>query len=75
MPMSIVDLQRRQPGTRADELLDGLQAAVAQDERVSWNETGHARLRIGGELENVRATLAARLDSPGEDWAEHIAIL
>ena len=74
MPM-IVDLQRRQPGTRADELLDGLQAAVPQDERVSWNETGHARLHIGGELEDARAVLMARLDELGEDWAEHIAIL
>jgi hypothetical protein len=71
----IVDLQRRQPGRRADELLEGLQAAVAQDERVFWNETGHARLRIGGELEDARAALAVRLDELGEDWAEHIAIL
>ena len=74
MPM-IVDLQRRRPGRRADELLDGLQAAVAQDERVCWNETGHARLHIAGELEDARAALAARLDELGEDWAEHIAIL
>jgi hypothetical protein len=74
MPM-IVDLQRRQPGRRADELLERLQAAVAQDERVSWNETGHARLRIGGEIEDARAALAVRLDELGEDWAEHIAIL
>jgi hypothetical protein len=74
MPM-IVDLQRRQPGRRADELLDGLQAAVAQPERVSWNETGHARLQIGGEPEDARAALAARLDELGDDWAEHIAIL
>jgi hypothetical protein len=74
MPM-LVDLQRRQSGRRADELLDGLQAAVAQDERVSWNETGHARLHIGGELEDARATLVARLDELGEDWPEHIAVL
>ena len=74
MPM-IVDLQRRQPGRRADELLDGLQAEVAQDERVIWNESGHARLQIGGELEDARSTLAARLDQLGEDWVEHIAIL
>jgi hypothetical protein len=32
--MSIIDLQRRQPGPRADELLDALQAAVAKHERV-----------------------------------------
>jgi len=74
MPM-LVDLQRRQPGRRADELLDGLQAAVAQDERVSWNETGHARLHIGGELADVRAALVVRLDELGEDWPEHIAVL
>jgi hypothetical protein len=74
MPM-LVDLQRRQPGRRADELLDGLQAAVAHDKRVSWNETAHARLHIGGELEDARAALMVRLDELGEDWAEHIAIL
>jgi hypothetical protein len=74
MPM-IVDLQRRQPGRRADELLDGLQAAVAQEQRVVWNETGHARVQIGGELEDARAALAVRLDALGDDWAEHIAIL
>ena len=71
----IVDLQRRQQGTRADELLEGLQAAVAQGERVSWNESGHARLPVGGEPEDARAALAARLDELGEDWANHIAIL
>jgi hypothetical protein len=75
MPMTIVDLQRRQPGTRADELLNELQAAVAQDERVCWNDTGHARLRIGGHLENARATLAARLNELADDWSKHIAIL
>jgi hypothetical protein len=75
MPMSIVDLQRRQPGSRADELLDALQAGIAPGERVGWDKTGHARLRIGGELEDVRATLAARLDQLGGDWVDHIAIL
>jgi hypothetical protein len=74
MPM-LVDLQRRQPGRRADELLDGLQAAAAQDERAFWNETGHARLHVGGEFEDARVAVAARLDELGEDWAEHIAIL
>jgi hypothetical protein len=74
MPM-LIDLQRRQLGRRADELLDGLQGAVAQGERVSWNETGHARLHVGGELEDARAALVARLDELGEDWEEHIAIL
>jgi hypothetical protein len=38
--MTIIDLQRRQPGPRADELLDGLQTAIATEERVSRNETG-----------------------------------
>jgi hypothetical protein len=73
--MSIIDLQRRQPGPRADELLDALQAAVAKHERVHWNETGHARLRVGGALEDARATVAARLAELGDDWADHIAIL
>jgi hypothetical protein len=73
--MSIIDLQRRQPGPRADELLDGLQAAVTEDERVHWNETGHARLRVGGALDDARATVAARLTELGDDWADHLAIL
>lgn len=73
--MSIVDLQRRQPGSRADALLDALQAGVAPHERVRWDETGHARLRIAGELEDARVTLAARLRQLGGDWADHIAIL
>jgi hypothetical protein len=73
--MSIIDLQRRKPGPRADELLDGLQAAVAMDERVRWNETGHARLRFGEEIEDARITVATRLAELGDDWADHIAIL
>jgi hypothetical protein len=32
--MNIIDLQRRQPGPRAEQLLDGLQAAVAKEQRV-----------------------------------------
>jgi hypothetical protein len=74
-PMTIIDLQRRVPGSRADELLDGLQAAVASDERVRWNESGHARLGVGQAPEDARAMLAARLDELGDDWPDHIAIL
>ena len=73
--MSIIDLQRRQPGPRADEFLDGLPTAVAEDERIHWNETGRARLRVGGALEDARGTMAARLAELGDDWADHIAIL
>ena len=73
--MDIIDLQRRQPGPRADELLAGLQAAVAPDERVRWNESGHARLRVAQALEDARITLAARLAELGDDWTDHIAIL
>jgi hypothetical protein len=72
--MSIIDLQRRKPGPRADELLAGLQAAVATGERVGWNESGHARLRVGQEIEDARITVAARLAELGDDWADHIAI-
>jgi hypothetical protein len=72
---SIIDLQRRKPGPRADELLAALQAAVATDERVPWNESGHARLRFGQEIEDARITVAARLAELGDDWADHIAIL
>jgi hypothetical protein len=73
--MMIIDLQRRQPGPRADEFLDGLQTAVAEDERVHWSETGHARLRVGGAVEDARAGVAARLAQLGDDWTDHIAIL
>lgn len=73
--MSIIDLQRRRPGPRADELLAGLQAGVAPDERVRWNESGHARVRIGQEIEDARITVAARLAELGDDWADHIGIL
>jgi hypothetical protein len=65
--MNIIDLQRRKPGPRADELLAGLQAAVATDERVRWKETGHARLRVGQELDDARITVAARLTELGDD--------
>jgi hypothetical protein len=73
--VNIIDFQRRKAGPRADELLAGLQAAVPADERVRWNESGHARLRVGQELEDARVTMAARLADLGDDWAEHIAIL
>jgi hypothetical protein len=73
--MNIIDLQRRQAGPRADELLAGLQAAVATEERVRWNDSGHARLRVGQPLEDARITVAARLAKLGDDWADHIAIL
>jgi hypothetical protein len=73
--MNILDLQRRRSGPRADELLDRLQAALATDERVRWNESGHARLRVSQELKDARITVAARLAEVGEDWGDHIAIL
>lgn len=73
--MSIIDLQRRQPGERADELLDAIQTAAAENERVHWNETGHARLHVAGTVENVRAAVAERLAAVGDDWGDHIAIL
>jgi hypothetical protein len=73
--MNIIDLQRRQPGLRAEQLLDRLQAAVAKEERTRWNETGHARLSVAQELEDARATVAARLAELGDDWPDYIAIL
>lgn len=73
--MSIIDLQRRQPGTRAEQLLDRLQAAVAKEQRVRWNETGHARLTVAQALEDARAPMAARLAELGDDRPDHIAIL
>jgi hypothetical protein len=75
LAMNIIDLQRRQPGPRAEQLLDRLQAAVAKQQRVRWNETGHARLSVAQDLEAARATVAARLAELGDDWPDHIAIL
>jgi hypothetical protein len=73
--MNLIDLQRRQPGPRADDLLAGLQTAVVRGERVHWNESGHARLRVGQALEDARLVVAARLAELGDDWVDHIAIL
>jgi hypothetical protein len=75
LAMSIIDLQRRQSGPRAEQLLDRLQSAVAKEQRVRWNETGHARLSVAQELEDARVTVAARLAKLGDDWPDHIAIL
>jgi hypothetical protein len=73
--MNHVVLQRRQPGLRARALLDALQASVADDQRVEWNQSGHARLPCAGELDAGRTALARRLDELGDDWPQHIAIL
>jgi hypothetical protein len=75
MPMDTIDLQRRVPGARADELLERLQAALRIEEPVSWNESGHARIPLGREREDARDHVAGRLAELGEDWADHIAIL
>jgi hypothetical protein len=75
MTMRTMDLQRRVPGARADELLDRLQRSVPEDRRVRWNESGHARIELGSERDDAREYLAAQLAALGDDWAEHIAIL
>lgn len=72
--MNVVNLQRRQDGPRADELLDALQASVPDAERVRWNESGHARLELG-RAPDARAALTERLDAIADDWPEHIAVL
>jgi hypothetical protein len=73
--MRIIDLQRRLPGERADELLDRLQASVTEDRRVRWNDSGHARIDLGRERDDAREYMAAQLDMLGDDWTQHIAIL
>jgi hypothetical protein len=75
MTMSTIDLQRRRAGPRAEELLDQLQASVAEDERVRWDDSGHARIPLGGERDDARETMRARLLELGDDWADYIAIL
>jgi hypothetical protein len=73
--MRTIDLQRRLEGARADELLDRLQESVPEDRRVRWNESGHARIDVGYERDDAREFLAGQLDTLGDDWSEHIAIL
>ena len=66
MTMNTIDLQRRRPGERADQLLDQLQAAMAAGDRAGWDESGHARIRLGHERDDGRETIAARLDVLGD---------
>lgn len=75
MTMSTIDLQRRRPGPRAEELLDQLQSSVAEEERVRWNDSGHARIPLGRERDDAREAVAAQLLELGDDWGDHIAIL
>jgi hypothetical protein len=75
MTMSTIDLQRRRPGPRAEELLDQLQSSVAEEKRVRWNDSGHARIPLGRERDDAREVVAARLLELGDDWRDHIAIL
>jgi hypothetical protein len=75
MAMAMIDLQRRHPGPRADELLEGLQSSLAIKDPVSWNDSGHARIPLGSERDDAREYVAGRLHGLGDDWADHIAIL
>jgi hypothetical protein len=75
MGMSTIDLQRRRPSQRADELLEQLQGSLAEDRRVRWNDSGHARIQLDRERDDAREYLADRLRELGDDWADHIAIL
>lgn len=75
MGMAMIDLQRRQPGPRADELLELLQSSLAIEQPAPWNESGHARISLGRERDDAREYLADRLDKLGDDWSDHIAIL
>jgi hypothetical protein len=75
MTMSTIDLQRRRPGSRADELLDQLQSATADDQRVVWDDSGHARIPLGAERDDAREWITARLEALGDDWSDHISVL
>jgi hypothetical protein len=75
MPTSIVVLQRRREGGRADELLDQLQTRLAPGERIRWSENGHAHLESSRELEEARRTVADKLARIDGAWTEHIQIL
>jgi hypothetical protein len=75
MTVATIVLQRREPGPRADALLEALQQTVPESQRTRWSESGHARLVPPSQVEDPREALIARLDRLGEDWAQHIAIL
>jgi hypothetical protein len=75
MAMAIIDLQRRVPGPRADELLEQLQSSLAIKRPVPWNDSGHARIPLGHERDDAREHVAERLGELGDDWSDHIAIL
>ena len=75
MSMRVVDLQRRGDSPRAEQLLDLVQAGVSEEQRVRWNDSGHARITFGAEREDARESLAARFSALGDDWQEHILIL
>ncbi len=75
MTMSTIDLQRRLPGPSAEELLDQLQSSLAEDKRVRWNDSGHARIPLVRERDDARELVAAQLLELGDDWGDHIAIL
>jgi hypothetical protein len=75
MAMSTIDLQRRRPSQRADELLEQLQSSLGEDQHVRWNDSGHARIPLDRERDDAREYMAARLRELGDDWAGHIAIL
>jgi len=73
--MRTIDLQRRLPSARANELLDRLQGSVPEDRRVRWNESGHARIDLGHERDDAREYVMGQLNTLSDDWTEHIAIL
>jgi hypothetical protein len=75
MSMRVVDLQRRGDSPRAEQLLELVQAGVDEEQRVRWNDSGHARITFGAEREDAREALAARFSALGDDWQEHILIL
>jgi hypothetical protein len=75
MSMRVVDLQRRGDSPRGEQLLELLQEGLPDQQRVRWNESGHARITFGAEREDAREALVARLDALGADWQEHIVIL
>jgi hypothetical protein len=75
MTVASIVLQRCVPGPRADALLEALQDTVPESQRTRWDKSGHARLVPPAAVDDVRETLAARLDRIAEDWTEHIAIL
>ena len=74
--MNIIDLRRRQPGPRAEQLLDRLQAAVEKGAARCLDLDRARALERRPKLEDARSTVSGRAGpSSATIGRDHIAIL